>query len=156
MFNDVHHAVNGTDILKSWTCIQERLRADPDLTESFRSQLTTQSWWKEWAGLFILCPRQSGKTTALCNFSTVLKRFHPQDELVGVAYYDLNRELLSARGDFHHVLEPQPTGEWIQDSKCNVKHSHLLVDEFMLLGDGYLSYLLSFPWKSVTMIGTMS
>ena len=141
--------INAHNIYQQWRMVQQhRQKLD---AKDFDTLLTTHGYWTEVGGLFILCPRRYGKTTALRGFIERLKSKHPDDKVVTVCPYKATMKHLNA-GDIR--LYQQEGTSWLHG--IDARTSHLVVDEFAFLRQDLRSYLLGSKWRSVTMIGSMA
>ena len=139
--------ISSKELIAEWAQAQDFIATRPN----FKEMLTTKGWWTEIAGVFILSPRQTGKTSALKEFIRYLKRTNGDDRVVTISPYKSMRDNLAGDADLDLVAQEGTSWLYAIDSNTD----HLVVDEFMYLPGGVMDTLLSFEWRSVTMIGSM-
>jgi hypothetical protein len=112
--------------------------------------LGTIFMWQEIKGVFVLSGRQTGKTTAICNFAKTLEQMYPDKETIIITPYkvmcDYIKELTDVR--IEHFYKNSQMFFGIDHSQIN-----LLMDEFTFIEN--MRELLYYNWHSVTGIGTV-
>lgn len=112
-------------------------------------------YWQEHGAFGSLLPRQSGKTNLILDMIGNIKSrdedyllavLRPQDKIRMLAQ---NRCSLKIGSVIH--------GAEVDNRLCGRCNSvHLFVDEFAYFNDDHLRKLLDNPWKSVTMVSSIS
>jgi hypothetical protein len=126
-----------------------------DHIQALRSQMKLADWWKECGAFISIMPRQIGKTEMLIKLT---RHFENNNERYVVAVYNQiqkrNTECLGIRPKNVKVASSHVSSTFMptisEISECN-----LLVDEFMCIDKEILDDLLSYNWKTVTMVGTL-
>lgn len=117
-----------------------------------KQNLSQRGYWTEFGGNFVTSNRQTGKTTALCNFAKALKQIDTHSEVVIVAPYRVMCELINQRLNDNNflIILAQDCDSY---RGLDYSNTHLLIDEFNLLKEED-KVVLDFPWKSVSGVGT--
>jgi len=112
-------------------------------------------YWKEEAAFIATLPRQSGKTDMLVRLSKIFESSDPKEEYMVVASNQSMRGHLVSRG-----INPKRTNtSYMIDNSASIKgirHSeyNLMIDEYQTF-EASLDAILIYPWKTVTMVGTL-
>lgn len=129
---------------------------------------TTAGLWQEFKGNFILSPRRTGKTTALCKFATYLIQKYPGTSAIIIAPFlaqtkQIKNILFNQPGqkplfelstDLIQVFSIHKYRKLTDTSTPLYFNTHLLVDEFTHIIANDIQYLLKNEWHSVNMVGT--
>lgn len=142
------HTINLTnEIMTRWLNFQHN-----PLMKNFEDYMSTKGLWIEAKGIFITAPRQSGKTTALCNVAKMLLSLDNNSDVIIAAPYEamikgiknkVNSNVSVVRADNINLIRG-----------LNHSNYHLLVDEYKLADKAFINNVLEYKWKSVIMIGT--
>lgn len=104
-------------------------------SEEFKRLLGISQWWKEHGAFTVTTPRQTGKTRWL------LKLYHQKFGSLCVRHHDHFDDSL-----FWH--------QWKGFAETAAERD-VYIDEYNHIPEDYLIDLLSYNWKSVTMVGTV-
>lgn len=110
---------------------------------------TLTSYWKHIGAFVSTLPRQVGKTTML---GELVNRFVKEKEsyIIIVPSHSMKKALIKNHGfNEKHCVSSQDF-QGISVRECN-----LLIDEYTIFSERDLDTILSYNWKTVTMVGTL-
>jgi hypothetical protein len=136
-----------------WWLHQEWLKT---VSQEYLEQLTTVGWWKQIGAFVCALSRQQGKTQLLYEIAQELIE-HEQLCII-TAPYASQLDLLKDKFSWHFKSNPrQKYYKFITKATeirgLRVTRGHLFVDEYSYKED--LDELLNFPWRSVSLFGSL-
>lgn len=145
---------NSSKILKLIRLNEELKCKNEKKLAIFKTQLSTDGYWKEIAANILVLPRQTGKTTALKRYGRILADANPKEGVVMLKIILQTNEIVTDPRNFSIL----PYSEWGKARKAFMDKEgiHLLIDEFSYIPKAKLDSILNNDWLSVTMIGGLS